>query len=332
VGFDDTKFRRPVVPGDQLRLEVRLVHRRGNLVRFWGRCGWARPARPRRACSCSGHPPVPGRGPPRSGGRRGRPRARCSRGALLRGRGRGAPRSGDGARLARGRGRAHERRGEEPLLPVQLDRPRSPGPEVPRRADPGRDRRPQRLPRGDDGAPRHGGGRGRHSHRVREPLHGAGARGARLPGGQPRDPRQRCGALRPRRGAGLRDPRRLLRGAPSSAAWARTPSWAAPRSPRGTWRPSRSPSGTGPASSASTSWGCAGGGFAPEAIAALRRAYRVLVRGARPLAEALLRLEAEGPHTDEVQAVVDFVRSSKRGVRAAAAARVRSGRTGRVGP
>ncbi len=36
VGFDDAKFRRPVVPGDQLRLEVRLVHRRGDLVRFHG--------------------------------------------------------------------------------------------------------------------------------------------------------------------------------------------------------------------------------------------------------------------------------------------------------
>jgi UDP-N-acetylglucosamine acyltransferase len=36
VGFDDTKFRRPVVPGDQLRLEVQLVHRRGDLVRFRG--------------------------------------------------------------------------------------------------------------------------------------------------------------------------------------------------------------------------------------------------------------------------------------------------------
>jgi UDP-N-acetylglucosamine acyltransferase len=36
VGFDDTKFRRPVVPGDQLRLEVELVHRRGDLVRFRG--------------------------------------------------------------------------------------------------------------------------------------------------------------------------------------------------------------------------------------------------------------------------------------------------------
>jgi UDP-N-acetylglucosamine acyltransferase len=36
VGFDDTKFRRPVVPGDQLRLEVRLERRRGDLARFRG--------------------------------------------------------------------------------------------------------------------------------------------------------------------------------------------------------------------------------------------------------------------------------------------------------
>jgi len=36
VGIDEAKFRRPVVPGDQLRLEVNLVHRRGELVRFKG--------------------------------------------------------------------------------------------------------------------------------------------------------------------------------------------------------------------------------------------------------------------------------------------------------
>jgi UDP-N-acetylglucosamine acyltransferase len=55
-------------------------------------------------------------------------------------------------------------------------------------------------------------------------------------------------------------------------------------------------------------------GFPPEAIAALRRAYAVLVRGEGGIAEALRRLEAEGPLTDEVRAVVEFVRSSKRGV------------------
>jgi UDP-N-acetylglucosamine acyltransferase len=46
VGFDDTKFRRPVVPGDQLRREVRLERRRGALARFRGevRVGDARAA------------------------------------------------------------------------------------------------------------------------------------------------------------------------------------------------------------------------------------------------------------------------------------------------
>jgi UDP-N-acetylglucosamine acyltransferase len=36
VGIDEAKFRRPVVPGDQLRLEVRVLHRRGPLCRVRG--------------------------------------------------------------------------------------------------------------------------------------------------------------------------------------------------------------------------------------------------------------------------------------------------------
>jgi UDP-N-acetylglucosamine acyltransferase len=36
VGIDDAKFRRPAVPGDQLRLEVKVLHRRGGLFRVWG--------------------------------------------------------------------------------------------------------------------------------------------------------------------------------------------------------------------------------------------------------------------------------------------------------
>jgi UDP-N-acetylglucosamine acyltransferase len=49
VGFDDTRFRRPVVPGDQLRLEVQLERRRGELARFRGdvRVGEARAAEAR---------------------------------------------------------------------------------------------------------------------------------------------------------------------------------------------------------------------------------------------------------------------------------------------
>jgi UDP-N-acetylglucosamine acyltransferase len=55
-------------------------------------------------------------------------------------------------------------------------------------------------------------------------------------------------------------------------------------------------------------------GFSAEAIAALRQAYRVLTQGGLPLAEALRRLEADGPHRDEVRTVVDFLRASKRRV------------------
>jgi UDP-N-acetylglucosamine acyltransferase len=55
-------------------------------------------------------------------------------------------------------------------------------------------------------------------------------------------------------------------------------------------------------------------GFSAEAISALKQAYRVLSRGDVPLAEALARVESSGPLTPEVRAVVDFVRSSKRGV------------------
>jgi UDP-N-acetylglucosamine acyltransferase len=36
VGIDEAKFRRPAVPGDQLRLDVRVLHRRGELCRFRG--------------------------------------------------------------------------------------------------------------------------------------------------------------------------------------------------------------------------------------------------------------------------------------------------------
>jgi UDP-N-acetylglucosamine acyltransferase len=53
-------------------------------------------------------------------------------------------------------------------------------------------------------------------------------------------------------------------------------------------------------------------GLSAEAIAALRRAYRVLM-GANTT-EALRRLEADGPHTPEVDMLVAFIRSAKRGV------------------
>ncbi len=36
MSIDKAKFRRPVVPGDQIRMEVKLIHRRGNVWKFSG--------------------------------------------------------------------------------------------------------------------------------------------------------------------------------------------------------------------------------------------------------------------------------------------------------
>jgi UDP-N-acetylglucosamine acyltransferase len=54
-------------------------------------------------------------------------------------------------------------------------------------------------------------------------------------------------------------------------------------------------------------------GFSREAVAALRAAYRTLTQAGLPLREAVARIEA-GTMTDEVRVVVDFIRTSKRGV------------------
>jgi len=37
MSIEKAKFRRPVVPGDQLHLEVKLIQRRGNVFKFAGR-------------------------------------------------------------------------------------------------------------------------------------------------------------------------------------------------------------------------------------------------------------------------------------------------------
>ena len=61
VGIDDAKFRRPAVPGDQLRLEVTVLHRRGRALPRARRgaarasTGWRR-----RTSSCRSRPsPAP---------------------------------------------------------------------------------------------------------------------------------------------------------------------------------------------------------------------------------------------------------------------------------
>jgi UDP-N-acetylglucosamine acyltransferase len=55
-------------------------------------------------------------------------------------------------------------------------------------------------------------------------------------------------------------------------------------------------------------------GFSRESLVALKEAYRILLQARLNTSEALLRLEAAGPQTPEVRTVVDFVRSSPRGV------------------
>lgn len=55
-------------------------------------------------------------------------------------------------------------------------------------------------------------------------------------------------------------------------------------------------------------------GFSKESIDALHRAYRLLIRSHLKLADALARIEAEVGNVDEVRYLVEFVRSSKRGI------------------
>jgi UDP-N-acetylglucosamine acyltransferase len=54
--------------------------------------------------------------------------------------------------------------------------------------------------------------------------------------------------------------------------------------------------------------------FSAEAIAELKKAYRILFRSGLPLREALVRAEEETAPVPEVRHLLDFVRSSKRGV------------------
>jgi UDP-N-acetylglucosamine acyltransferase len=57
-------------------------------------------------------------------------------------------------------------------------------------------------------------------------------------------------------------------------------------------------------------------GFPPETLAALRRAYRLLMQSGLPAGEALQRIETEAGVGDlkEVKILVDFMRTAKRGV------------------
>jgi UDP-N-acetylglucosamine acyltransferase len=54
--------------------------------------------------------------------------------------------------------------------------------------------------------------------------------------------------------------------------------------------------------------------FSREAVAAIKQAYRVLLQSRLNTSEALGRLEAQGPGTPEVRLILDFIRTAKRGV------------------
>ena len=57
-------------------------------------------------------------------------------------------------------------------------------------------------------------------------------------------------------------------------------------------------------------------GFSPEAVAAIRRAYRLLMQSGLPATEAVARIAAEPGLGDrnEIRLLVEFIRTSKRGV------------------
>jgi UDP-N-acetylglucosamine acyltransferase len=55
-------------------------------------------------------------------------------------------------------------------------------------------------------------------------------------------------------------------------------------------------------------------GFTREQIAAIREAYRVLLQSRLIASEATARLEADGSRSPEVRTLIEFIRSSPRGV------------------
>mgnify|MGYP001551818128 CR=1 FL=1 len=55
-------------------------------------------------------------------------------------------------------------------------------------------------------------------------------------------------------------------------------------------------------------------GFGPEAVDALKMAYRILFRAKLRVEDAIDRVLVEVPSTPEVQHLVEFVRTSERGV------------------
>ena len=314
VGFDETKFRRPVVPGDQLRLEVRLVHRRGDLVRFHGevRVGESRAAEARLLLQVATLPS------PEVD-----PLARVAAGAVLAPGVRVGPFCVIGDRVRLGRGTVVEshvvidgdtRVGEGNrffpfssigLVPQDLKfRGEATRVEI---GDRNVFREGTTVHRGTAG----GGGVTRigsdnlfmaQVHVAHDCLVGSRtifANAAALSGHVEVHDFATLGGF-----SGVHQFCRVGTHAFMGGATIATRDVA----------PYSLTVGNRARFFGLNGVGLRRRGFSPEAISALRQAYRLLARGGLSLADALSRLEADGPRTEEVRTVVEFVRSSRRGV------------------
>jgi UDP-N-acetylglucosamine acyltransferase len=314
VGFDEARFRRPVVPGDQLRLEVQLVHRRGDLVRFRGdvRVGETRAAEARLLLQLATLPP------PEID-----PLARVAAGAVLEPGVRVGPFCVLGEKVRLGRGTTLEshvvidgntRVGEGNrffpfssigLIPQDLKfRGEASRVEI---GDRNVFREGTTVHRGTAG----GGGvtsigsdnlfmaQAHVAHDCLVGSHTVFANAAALSGHVEVQDHAMLGGF-----SGVHQFCRVGTHAFMGGATIATKDVA----------PYSLTVGNRARFFGINVVGLRRRGFGAESIAALRRAYRSLVRGGTPLEEALKRLEQDGPHTDEVRTVVAFFRSSRRGV------------------
>ncbi|MGE5893546.1 MAG: acyl-[acyl-carrier-protein]--UDP-N-acetylglucosamine O-acyltransferase, partial [bacterium] len=55
-------------------------------------------------------------------------------------------------------------------------------------------------------------------------------------------------------------------------------------------------------------------GFSDEAIAELKKAYKILFREKHTLKQAIKKVQEELPYTEEIKHLVDFISQNKRGI------------------
>ena len=213
-GVDGAKFRRQVVPGDQLRLEVTLLKARTSLAKARGVAYVGDQIVAEMdlllAVMPDGvriHPTavvMKGAADRRRHGRRperGHRRARPARQALPH-------------RRVGGRRRVHRDWRRNRDFSVRVDRPHPAGPQVQGRGNLPQDRKAQHLPRVRHDPPRHARGRRQDDDRRSQRVHGVRARRARLPHRRRHDLREQRHAGRARVRRRLRDHQRRV-GRPS---------------------------------------------------------------------------------------------------------------------